>query len=763
VKIANKSLLFLFLAISLSSNIGCSFRDPNARKQRYLESGKQYFRKGKYQEAAIQFQNAIQIDKYSAEAHHQLAQCFLRQSAWPSAYRELSHTVELEPKNWTARIELANFFFAMRQFQNARDRALAILNENTSDVDAKILLANSDAELGNVQSASEEAEQAVRMAPDQSRPYLTLGLIQEKTQQFSAAERTLQKAVSIDSKFVPARLGLGGFYQRRERWAEAETEYRAAIETDLGNIIPRSSLASIYLLQGKKDEAEQVIREAKMTMATDPAGYRILGDFYLATGDREKAAAEFADLSRKHPHDFFVKKRYIQLLIQNQQFDQATKLNEEILKQNSKDVESLTLKGQALNLQQRPAEAVPILEAAVKGNLQDPAAHFQLGVSYSMTGNQAGAEKEWREAVRLNPPMLDAQERLGALALHNGHIGQLEQSASEWLKYAPAAPQGYLMRGTARTKRGDVSGAEKDLRKAIELDSRNVMGYTRLGDLYLAQKHYPEARRFYEQALGYDPRAGEALQGLANSFLLQEQPQKALSRVQAQLAVVPDSSSFYFLLGQTLLGNQKVEEAKTALATAAELDKTNLGALLLLAQVQEATGRPAEAASTYERTIGAIPWDVRSYVAYGLLEEHVGNWRKAQELYQKSLQIQPDEPSAANNLGYLLLEHGGDTNYALSLAQIARRGMPNSPNTADTLAWAYYRTGVYSSAIDLFRIAVKMAPTNPAYHYHLGLAYQKADKVALARSSLQRALQLDPKSSRAEEIRQTLAELSEPR
>ncbi len=193
------------------------------------------------------------------------------------------------------------------------------------------------------------------------------------------------------------------------------------------------------------------------------------------------------------------------------------------------------------------------------------------------------------------------------------------------------------------------------------------------------------------------------------------------------------------------------------------MDKTNLGALLLLAQVQEATGRPAEAASTYERTIGAIPWDVRCYVAYGLLEEHVGNWRKAQELYQKSLQIQPDEPSAANNLGYLLLEHGGDTNYALSLAQIARRGMPNSPNTADTLAWAYYRTGVYSSAIDLFRIAVKMAPTNPAYHYHLGLAYQKADKVALARSSLQRALQLDPKSSRAEEIRQTLAELSEPR
>src|SRR5260370_26182548 len=220
-----------------------------------------------------------------------------------------------------------------------------------------------------------------------------------------------------------------------------------------------------------------------------------------------------------------------------------------------------------------------------------------------MTGNQAGAEKEWREAVRLNPPMLDAQERLGAFEINNGNSGQMEKSVSEWLKYAPAAPQGYLMRGTARTKRGDVSGAEKDLRKAIELDSRNVMGYTRLGDLYLAQKHYPEARRFYEQALGYDPRAGEALQGLANSFLLQEQPEKALSRAEAQVAVVPDSSSFYFLLGQTLLGNQKINAAQTPLATAPELGKTNLGALLLLAQVQEATARPPAPPSTYHRTI----------------------------------------------------------------------------------------------------------------------------------------------------------------
>ena len=45
---------------------GCS-RDPNVRKQKYLESGQRYFDKGQYREAEIQFQNAIQVDARFAE------------------------------------------------------------------------------------------------------------------------------------------------------------------------------------------------------------------------------------------------------------------------------------------------------------------------------------------------------------------------------------------------------------------------------------------------------------------------------------------------------------------------------------------------------------------------------------------------------------------------------------------------------------------------------------------------------------------------
>ena len=75
-----------------------------------------------------------------------------------------------------------------------------------------------------------------------------------------------------------------------------------------------------------------------------------------------------------------------------------------------------------------------------------------------------------------------------------------------------------------------------------------------------------------------------------------------------------------------------------------------------------------------------------------------------------------------------MLQHGGNTDVALTLAQTARRTLPDSPNVADTLALAYYQKGVYSSAIDLLEEAVKKQPQNATMHYHLGMAYQKVGK-----------------------------------
>jgi Flp pilus assembly protein TadD len=147
-------------------------------------------------------------------------------------------------------------------------------------------------------------------------------------------------------------------------------------------------------------------------------------------------------------------------------------------------------------------------------------------------------------------------------------------------------------------------------------------------------------------------------------------------------------------------------------------------------------------------------------VFLGSLEQSRNNTARAEELYRKALQVQPDHPMAANNLAYLLLEQGRDIDVAVSLAQVARRGMPDSPVSADTLAWAYYHKGTYQLAIDLLEEALKKAPDNITFHYHLGMAYQKAGDKARARSHLQRVLQLNADFSKAGDVRRALNELA---
>ena len=97
----------LTCALFILSLTGCS-RDPNVRKQKYLESGDHYFSQGKYGEAAIQYRNAIKQDSKFVQAHYQLSQAYLRLRDGRDAYDELNRTITLDPDNYRAHIDLAN-------------------------------------------------------------------------------------------------------------------------------------------------------------------------------------------------------------------------------------------------------------------------------------------------------------------------------------------------------------------------------------------------------------------------------------------------------------------------------------------------------------------------------------------------------------------------------------------------------------------------------------------------------------------------------
>ena len=92
--------LLMGMCVPLLFLSGCN-RDPNVRKHKYLESGERYSAEGKYREAAIQFSNALKIDKNFGEAHYDLALTYIHLGAYSTAFSELLRTVDLQPGKMT--------------------------------------------------------------------------------------------------------------------------------------------------------------------------------------------------------------------------------------------------------------------------------------------------------------------------------------------------------------------------------------------------------------------------------------------------------------------------------------------------------------------------------------------------------------------------------------------------------------------------------------------------------------------------------------
>jgi Flp pilus assembly protein TadD len=193
---------------------------------------------------------------------------------------------------------------------------------------------------------------------------------------------------------------------------------------------------------------------------------------------------------------------------------------------------------------------------------------------------------------------------------------------------------------------------------------------------------------------------------------------------------------------------------------AMQIKPSDGAAVMTYSRAEVSHGDPSKAIAKWQQWTVSHPNDAQAFTILGTLLESQGNKEQAMDSYKKALAVQPDQPVAANNLSYLMMDTGQNIDVALSLAQVARRGLPNAPDTADTLAWAYYQKGNYSSARDLLEDALKISPENASIHYHLGMTYTKLSNNSDAIVHLKKAAALAPNSQTAKDADKELGLLS---
>lgn len=748
------------LLLSLTLLSGC-FRDPNVRKHKYLESGQKYSAQGKNREAAIQFSNALKIDRNFADAHYALAQTYLHMGALSSAYGELAKTVDLQPANYQARIDLGNLLLAGGKIDEAQAQAAATLTALPNNADVHALLSRIAARRGQKDVAMAEIHRALEIAPNDSKLHETLALLEAGDSSLdSSVEGELKKAVALDAKSVNAKLLLAAFYVKGSRLQEAEQVCWSAVATDAKSLSARESLVQVILKQGDQARAEQVLRQASNDLADSPQGVRMLADYYAGSGQTDKARAEFASLSQKYPKNLSVQEGYVRILLQVRDFATAQNVVAELMKKNGKDPQVVVLNGIVLFNNGKLTEAIDALQKAANDDPKDAFIQFWLGKVALAKGDTGLAEKSFRQAVQLKPTSLEAQEELARIATLKGDMNLLADVAEKTIASAPHFPGGYVWRATVELAHNAPDKAETDLKTAMTNAPKSSQPYLMLGEIRYSQKRFPEGTALLEQALQNDPNSIGALRSLVGYDLYKKQPEQALARLNAQIAKSPRNSGLYDLLAQLQIKNKNFDQAVATARKAMEINPDDGDAISIYAQLQVSSGQTASAIAAWEQWTKSHPGNAGSLAILGALEESRGNKQKAEDDYKKALQFQPEQPVAANNLAYIMLENGENVDVALTLAQTARRGKPDSPNTADTLAWAYYYKGTYAFARDLLEDAVKSDPSSATMEYHLGMVYSRLKDRNNAAIHLKKAISLAPNSSTAKDAQAVLTGLS---
>src|SRR6266853_2131890 len=622
---------------------GCS-RDPNVRKQKYLESGQRYFDKGQYREAEIQFENAIQVDSRFADAHYKLALAAMKLQQWPTAYQELLTTVQIQPDQYAAHLDMANLLILGRQFNDAK----------------------------------EHLDLLAQKQPDNPDVYIARANYYAATNSTTAALADMQKAVELNPKSTNALVSLGNFYQTRGRFPEAEQAFRRAIDTAGDDPSPRLSLAALYMAENKPGPAEEFLRQSKKDFPNNSVGYRMLGDFYFANNQLDKATAEYAVLYQDHAKDMVVKKNYIQLLILKDRLDDARKLNDEVVKAKADDPDAQVYKGEIELRSGKASDAVNTLQAVLKNDPDNAVAHYQQGLAFDQLGNTNRAEAEWRDAVRLRPDIVEAHRALAGVAIHRNDPGGLAQEADQIIAFQPAAPDGYLLRAVAEIIRKQYSTADEYIHRSLEKEPNNPAAYVQLGNLRMAQNQYAEAQKAYQQGLDQDPNLTDALGGVLNVYQAQKQPDRAIAAAKTQLARYPKNVGFHIMLGALLEERKDLAGAEQEFKQASDLDKKNTEALVKLGMVRNERGATDQALQTYLDGSKINPKEITFYLLAGGIYESKQDWDHAKQQYQKALEIQPDNPLASNNLAYVMLQQGGNEDIAFRMAQTARQKLPDN-------------------------------------------------------------------------------------
>lgn len=633
------------------------------------------------------------------------------------------------------------------------------LELNPSELEARRTLGRAFTQKRDYANAVAELEKYLHERPSDAAVLYNLGQAYRAQGNFTAAEDRFNSVIEANPNQTAALTALVDMYVSQKQPDKAIQKINHESKRGLDAALSHNLLGHIYIGRNDHVKAEQELQQAASLDPKNPAYRQALAEFYITIGNAGKAEEILQKMVEENSKNMDVRKRLINLYISQNGMDKAFRLIDATLRTNPKETEIRLLKADILMEQNRFAESVREIQTAIENDRNSKQAQYMLGMAYIRDKKESQSESAFNAAVKIDPKFIPAWRALVQLKLSGGNMVAAIQYARDALRADPSAVDMRLLLAEGFIGRKSYKDAITELEAYVGARPTDVRGLYRLGTAYMEDGNDAKAESVLLSALERNPGGIEPLSALVSMDLRRKQPERAISRINTQIQKAPQAAGFYELLGRTYADQGNAAKAEGAFRKQASMDGSRTAGSINLASFLISRESYDAAIDELQNIISENPKSGEAHTLLGAIYEKLKDDKKAMEHYRTALENNPNQALAANNLAFLLAETGGDMKEAEQLAQQARKQLPDSLTTADTLAWIYYKRGAYSSAIDMLRDCIKHDPKNAIYLYHLGMAYSKNGNQAQAKEALTQALDLNPDMPQASEISSILETL----
>jgi len=344
-------------------------------------------------------------------------------------------TNKLSPQKFKSLMQQGGGYIKSGDFSAAIGIFTRILESQPKNPTANYYLGFAFHALGDSVNASKYYQCAVNEKPTLVQGWLNLANVYMLQDQFSQAETTFRKALSLNTQAVQVLHGLGMALGAQDKDSEAIEFFQKAYKLDSNSAEIRNNLITALIKTENYSEILAML-EKMPTFKSDLQLLRHYGIALVGIGNLEEAEKALLDFLDHEPANQEVIYNLARLYQDQTQYEKSLEYFK-LLEERESDIKILSHMGAVLDSLGRFEQAEHVLQKALVLNDQDVTVLNHLGNALTGGNKTKDAEEMYRKAIALQGDSAMSHNNLGfALAAR----GRNEEAIVEYSKAIEIKP-----------------------------------------------------------------------------------------------------------------------------------------------------------------------------------------------------------------------------------------------------------------------------------------------------------------------------------